>query len=247
MTKKWAGMESRSFENGDQAEVRSGNDVETFKTRERVSSALDATMNRALESQWQRAIGAVASKRKHAPHASADEIAKLIVRDFRRDLTAIGATSGLVSFVPGPTALVRVSGFTAETAFLLERSVLMVLAVAHAYDRDLSEVEDRRNMVMQVLGSWVGLNRGVSRVSAAAAEGLGKRAVTKIPMKAVHAVNRAFDKRILVKWATKSGAVRLGSVVPAGTGVVFGGAGNNVMARGLGRVAIIEARPPTLT
>ncbi|MDT0213929.1 hypothetical protein Q9R29_08515 [Rothia sp. ARF10] len=122
--------------------------------------------------------------------------------------------------------------------------MFMVLAVSHAYGRDLSEVEERRAVVLRVLGSWVGLNESVGKAGAAAAEGLGRRAVTAIPMKAVHGVNGVFGKRVLVRWGTKSGAIRLGSVVPAGIGVVLGGVGSNVMARGLGRVAINEARPP---
>lgn len=59
-------------------------------------------------------------------------------------------------------------------------------------------------------------------------------------MAAVHAVNEAVGKRVIVKWATKSGASRLGSVLPFGIGAGLGAGGNYLMGRGLARAAVSE-------
>ena len=209
----------------------------------RLGASLDAALNWALDTQWQRAQHGVANKKRMAPTADGETIARAIVRDFIRDMTALGATSGGASAIPGPGTGVRLAaGVTVETAALLERSVYMTLAVAHAYGHDLSDVEVRRYAVIRVLAVWAGVTDGLLGFTTAVAQGLGTKIVKAIPKEAVFAVNRAVGRRVLVKWGTKSGAVRLGSVLPFGLGVAFGGAGNYAMAKGLGRAALAEFR-----
>lgn len=212
---------------------------------ERLAANLEATLNWALDTQWQRARKGVAAKRRLIPKANNEAIAKAIVRDFVRDLTALGATSGGVAAIPGPLTALRVAGgLTVESAALLERSVYMTLAVADAHGHDLTDIEVRRYAVMRVLAVWAGAADGLMGFTAAIAQGLGKKAVKAIPKNAVFAVNKAVGRRVLVKWGTKSGAVRLGSVVPFGIGVGLGGVGNYAMAKGLGQAALAEFRPP---
>jgi hypothetical protein len=118
----------------------------------------------------------------------------------------------------------------------------MTLAVAHAYGHDLSDVEIRKYAIFRVLGLWAGAAEGMMSFSSLIASGLGKKATKAIPMTVVHAINNAAGKRVLVKWATRGGVIRLGSALPFGIGAVLGGGGNYAMARGLGRVAIEEFR-----
>lgn len=236
----------RKFDKGGVVHVASTSVVRANvgEMSERIGAGLESALNTALDTQWNRAMDGVAAKRRLAPNADANSVAQAVVRDFQRDVTAMGAASGAVSAVPGPMTGVRlVGGMTVESAVLLERSVYMTLAVAHAYGHDLSEIEARRHAVMRVLAVWAGAADGVAAFTTALAQGLGKRTVKAIPMKAVHAVNKAVGRRILVKWATKTGVVRLGSVVPFGLGIGLGGAGNYVMAKGLGKAALAEFRP----
>jgi len=206
--------------------------------RKRAADALETTLNKAVDVQWKRAQAGVASKRRRRPTDSADDIADRIIRDFVRDITAIGATSGGIAAVPGAGTTVRVTaGLTAESTLLLERATFMTLAVAHAYGHDLTDVHVRKYAVLRVLAVWAGAANGMLRFNAAVAQGLGKKAVRGIPAKGVFAINRAVGKRVLVKWGTKSGAVRLGSVVPFGFGFGLGAAGNFWMAKGLGKAA----------
>lgn len=197
----------------------------------------------AVDQQWTRAQARVAGEQRRRPDASAESIAASIVRDFRRDLTVIGAVSGGTAAIPGAGTAVRlVAGLSAEGVALLERSVLMTLAVAHAYGHDLTDVEIRKYALLRVLGVWAGATEGMAGFSSVAAAGLGTKATKAIPMSAVRAVNQAVGKRIVVKWATKSGVLRLGSLLPFGIGAGLGAGSNHLMARGLGAAAIAEFR-----
>ncbi len=200
-----------------------------------------AAFNAAVEQQWKRAQGRVASEKRRRPDADAEEIAASIVRDFRRDLTVIGGVSGGVAAIPGAGTAARVvAGLSAEGLVLLERSILMTLAVAHAHGHDLTDMEMRKYALLRVLGVWAGATEGMASFSSLVATGLGTKATKAIPMPAIHAINKAVGKRVVVKWSTKSGALRLGSLLPFGIGAGLGAGGNHVMARGLGKAAIAE-------
>lgn len=123
---------------------------------------------------------------------------------------------------------------------MLERSALMTLAVAHAYGHDLTDMEIRKYALLRVLGVWAGATEGMVGFSSLVATGLGTKATKAIPMSAVHAINKAVGKRVVVKWATKSGVLRLGSLLPFGIGAGLGAGSNHLMARGLGKAAIAE-------
>jgi len=207
-----------------------------------VTDALAETFNAAVAQQWKRVQVRIANERRRHPRAEPSAIAERIVRDFRRDVTAIGVAAGGTAAIPGPGTGPRIAGLGAEGVALLERSVFMTLAVAHAYGHDLSDVEVRKYAIFRVLGLWAGAAEGMMSFSSLVAAGLGKKATKAIPMTAVHAINKAVGKRVLVKWATTGGVLRLGSVLPFGISAGFGGTGNYVMARGLGRVAIEEFR-----
>ncbi|WP_298991829.1 hypothetical protein [uncultured Pseudokineococcus sp.] len=210
---------------------------------EKAAESLMAVFDAAVDQQWRRAQGRVESERRRHPDATAQEVAASVVRDFRRDLTVIGGLSGALAAVPGPGTAVRlVGGLSAEGLMLLERSVLMALAVAAAYGHDLADVEIRKYALLRVLGAWAGAAEGMASFSSVVAAGLGTKATKAVPMSAVHAINRAVGKRVVVKWATKSGTLRLGSALPFGIGAGLGAGGNHLMARGLGKVAIAEFR-----
>src|SRR4051794_33928289 len=113
--------------------------------RKRVGDALEVALNRAIDAQWTRAKKGVASQRRRRPGASSDEIAKRIVRDFVRDVAAMGGASGAVATLPGPGTGARIAaGLTVETAVLLERATYMALAVALTYGHDLDDMHMRK-------------------------------------------------------------------------------------------------------
>jgi hypothetical protein len=216
----------------------------------RLVDGLIASFDSAIDAQWARARRAVDSRRLRAQNADAagradvDDIVRGIVRDFVRDMTAIGGAAGATASIPGPGTAVRVvGGVTAETVVILERAIFMILAVAHAYGLDLADIQVRRYAILKVLGAWAGVADGMSRFAVVVGQGLGEKATKAIPMATVHAVNRYLRRRVFVKWATKTGVVRLGSVLPFGIGVGLGATGNYVMAKGLARVAVNQFRP----
>lgn len=211
---------------------------------------LDGVLNRSLEVQWRRASDYVAGHRRRDMTANPEQIARRLVHEFVRDVTVMGAAGGAVAAVGGGgtgAMVTRTAVRFAETSALLERAAFMIMGVAEAYGHDLQDLEIRRASVMAVLGGWAGMSHATTGVAGNVSAGLGKRATEAIPMSAVHAVNKAAHKQILFKWADRVGTIRLGTVLPRGFGVAFGGAANYIIARGLGAVAIREFGPPPPT
>lgn len=206
--------------------------------------SLDRILNSALETQWNRATVSVSGHRRRSPDATAEEIAQRIVDEFTRDVTLIGTLGGAVAAVPGPGTVAKLTGGTVvETGALLERASYMILGVAEAYGYDLDDVEVRRFAVLRVLGAWVGAAQGATTIAGTLGAGLGKNATKAIPMTAIRAFNNKVGKQILFKWASRTGTIRLGSVIPFGIGAGIGGTSNYFMAKALGRAAINECKP----
>lgn len=209
-----------------------------------IVGALETVLNRALETQWTRASASVGGHQRRAPGASSSEIAQRIVDEFVRDVAVIGAAGGAVAAVPGPGTVLKLTGGTVvETTLMLERATYMILGVAEAYGHDLEDVEVRRFAILRVLGAWAGVSQGATSVAGTMGAGLGKKATKAIPMSAIHAFNRAAGKPVLFKWATRTGAIRLGSILPFGFGAGIGGASNYLLGRAVARVAISEFSP----
>ncbi len=218
-----------------------GEDNATGKTPARV---LENVLDNALEKQWRRASVSVDGHRRRSPDATPDEIAQRLVNEFVRDVSVIGAAGGAVAAVPGPgTAVKLIGGTVVETGALLERATYMIMGVAEAYGLGLDELEVRRYAVLRVLGAWAGISQGATELAGTLGAGLGKRATEAIPMTAIHAFNKAMRKQVVFKWASRTGAVRLGSALPFGIGAGIGGASNYFIGKSLGRVAIRECRP----
>lgn len=206
---------------------------------------LDAVFTRSLEVQWRRASDHVAGQRRRNPAATPEQVAKRIVNEFIRDVTALGAAGGAVAAVGGSggAAVKRTAVRFMNTSALLERAAFMILGVAEAYGHDLSDIEARQASVLAVLGGWAGFSHASTGVAGTMSAGLGKRATKAIPMSAIRRVNSAVRKEILFKWADRAGTIQLGAVLPRGFGIAFGGAANYLIARGLGALALREFAP----
>lgn len=218
-----------------------GEDSRVGKSPTRV---LASVLDSALETQWKRASISVDGHRRRTPNATPEEIAQRIVAEFVRDVSVIGAAGGAVAALPGPaTAVKLIGGRVLETGALMERAAFMIMGVAEAYGLRLDEIEIRRYAVLRVVGAWIGVTQGATRLAGTLGAGLGKKATEAIPMSAIHAFNKAMRKQILFKWVSRAGAIRLGSALPFGIGAGIGGASNYFIGNVLGRTAIAECRP----
>lgn len=213
-----------------------------------LTRALDGILNRSLEAQWRRASSHVAGHRRRDATATPEQVAQRIVNQFVRDVSVMGAAGGAVAAVgrggSGSAVVKRSAVRVVETGALLERAACMILGVAEAYGHDLDDIEVRRASILTVLGAWAGVSHASTGVAGTVSAGLGKRATEAIPMSAIHRVNGAVRKQILFKWSERVGTIRLGTVLPRGFGIAFGGAANYFIGRGLGAVAVREFGPP---
>jgi hypothetical protein len=217
------------------------------KVRGHLPSPGDAPVDLTLTATWRRAKKIVAETRRRHPTADDDAVVDMIVRTFERDVTAMGAVAGVAAASPGKYAQARkVGGHLIGSAVLFQRAALMILAVAHAYGHDLSEVEQRRGAVSSILSLYITGSEGASKVADAAAAGMAEKAVRKLPNKGISAVNqKVFNRQVVIKRpGTVPGKIPLTSVAHGGLGLFFGGAKNYVIGSALAALTVREFRPP---
>lgn len=205
------------------------------------ANMLTVMFDKALQFEYQRAVTLVEGIRRRHPDWSDKQVAKAIADTFARDMSLAGAAAGGIAAIPVGGLAVRIGvGLTAETAYMVDRTANMILAVGECYGHDQSDFELRKFTLLRVLAIWSGASEASAMVAGGVGAALGKKTVAGIPMKSVYAINRAFGGRILVKWGTKTGVIRLGSVIPFGIGAAIGAGANYGMAKGLSKVAIKE-------
>lgn len=207
------------------------------------ANALLAAFSKALEYEYDKSVAYVARLRERHPDWSDAEVADAVGAAFVRDMALAGSAAGGLAAFPGAGQIARmVVGITAETAYIIDRTASMILSIGIVYGHDLADFEMRRFTLLHVLGRWAGVADATGVLAKALGASLGKKATKAIPMSTIHAVNRALGGRIIVKWATKTGVVRLGSVIPFGIGAVIGGGGNYVLARGLVKATVADLK-----
>jgi hypothetical protein len=177
---------------------------------------------------------AVEVERLRHPDAPPRDIARLLVYQ-RSKLSALaGAVSALPGAFPGVGTATEIGASLADAAALVYAQVVLVLAVAAAFDHDLSAHDDRAADVRVVLA----LDAGVAK--------FGKRGVELEDGKLLDPNDRSLSEDLsrelgaMVVQRTTHRRVRtlLGREIPFGVGVAFGASVNFKAMRHTGRTAL---------
>lgn len=175
--------------------------------------------------------------RTKRPNADASELADAIIRRYRKELGATGAASGASSAVPGIGTAAGTAASGADTTWLMTRLSEMILSIASVYGHTADSVEERRAWVLAVLALATGASTSLSNLPGTLGAKGGVKLVKSIPMPVIHRINKALGGRIIVKWTTRTGAVRLGTLAPFGVGAAVGSGINIALVRAVGNRA----------
>jgi UPF0271 protein len=86
------------------------------------------------------------------PSLGPDQLAKLLIRDTRRRVSATAAASGATAIVPGLGTIVALGTATSQSLYALEQETELVLAIAMIHGRELAESDERLLEALVVVG-----------------------------------------------------------------------------------------------
>lgn len=211
--------------------------METQAIVQNTKQAIATQVDKAVEARWEPAQRNAEDYRKRYPHLTADELAQRLARKIEMELATLGVATGGAAAAPGVGGGLVLLTSGADTAAVTWRLVDLILTTAALYGHTNSDVDERKLWIIAVLGLSMGGQRLAADVARVVGAKGGAKMVKAIPMPVIYAINRRIGGQVFVKWGTKRGVVRLGTVVPFGLGAGLGGGFNYAHTRAIGRAA----------
>lgn len=205
-----------------------------MKTSNPLSQALIPAIDKIVEVRYEPARLAVEKLQRAHPDATPAQIGDIIIRRARTELGTTGAAAGGLASVPGVGTGAAISASAADVTWTISRIAEMVLALGIAYGHTAAEIEERRAWVLAVLATASGAAAGLNGVAADLGKKGGVKIVKSIPMSQIVRLNRMLGGRVVVKWGTIQGSIRLGTIIPLGVGAAIGGGGNMFLVNRVG-------------
>jgi hypothetical protein len=192
----------------------------------------------AIDEMVRRRAGAIKSTvevvRLQHPGATPEEVARILVYQRSRLAAIAGGVSALPGAIPGVGTATEIGASLADVALLVYTQVGLIMAVAAAYDHDLSAYDDRAADVRIVLA----LDTGVARFGKRGAElADGTRLDPRDSALSVD-VNRSVGELVVRRTARSRARMVLGREIPFGIGVAIGVGANFRIMRHTGRTAL---------
>lgn len=199
---------------------------------------LDALVGQAQHLQAPAVAKYVNHLRQEHPYESPAQIIARLEQRFLMAVTGSGGAVGAAAAFPGVGTVVSLASLGAETAFFIEASALLSLAIADVHGIPIDDRERRKALVLTVALGESGL--AVVRDSLGAKSGgtMGRALGGVIPAPVMRTLNQRLVKRYLRKYTLQKLPLAAGKLLPAGLGAIIGGVGN----RTLGKIIINNSR-----
>lgn len=194
-------------------------------------------VDKLVDSRYDAARAAVARLSADQPGWDPPRQADALIAECRRELAAVGAAAGGAAAVPGVGMVAAATASSADVAWTVTRlgELIMAIGIAHGYTSEA--IETRRAWVLSVLSMATGASKGLRGLAQQVGSHGGARVVDAIPPSLLDRVNGTVGARVLVKWGTQQGVIRLGRLVPFGIGALIGGVGNAALVQVVGHQA----------
>lgn len=204
------------------------------------------TIDRVIENRYGPATDLVHGFQRELGTHDPEPVVDRIVRKYLRELATVGAVSGGTAAMPGAGTASAAAISSVDLAFSVGKLCEMVLAIGVAYGHDMDSIDRRRAFVLSVLAAGNGAAAGIDTAAGRLGAAGGARVLAKIPEEALGNVNAILGTRLVTKFATEQGLIRLGRLVPFGIGAAVGGAGNALLVRSVaGAARLFFAEPGT--
>lgn len=194
-------------------------------------------LDRVLAIQRPLVVAHIRSIRLRNPHATPDQLVRILERRYLAAVTSGGAAVGATAVVPGIGTGVTLALSGLETVGFLESTALFAQSLAEVHGIAVNNPDRARALVMTLMLGKEGVDLIGQLTKQAIGNGIGRPAywgelVTKsLPRAAIGPVVDQLKTRFVKHFAAMGGASFLGKAMPFGIGAAIGGAGNNLLGR----------------
>lgn len=202
-------------------------------------------LDRVLGVQRPLVLAHIRSIRLRNPHATPDQIVRILERRYLAAVTAGGAAVGATAVVPGIGTGITLALSGAETVGFVESTALFAQSVAEVHGIAVENPDRARALVMTLMLG----KEGVDLVGQLAKQAMGKgtsrsaywgEMVTKsLPRAAMGPIADRLKTMFIKQFAAIGGGSFLGKAMPFGIGAAVGGTGNHLLGR---RVLVTSRR-----
>ncbi|MCL2532959.1 MAG: hypothetical protein FWE39_02235 [Nocardiaceae bacterium] len=198
----------------------------------RIESMIVSVLDNASRLQGPAVTRYVERVRRAHPDDTPAQIVERMEKMFLTAVTSSGSAAGATAAVPAVGTAASIAAVGAETAFFIEASALLTLAVASVHGISPHDHQQRRALVLAVALGESGMEI-VERATGLTATNWARLVTGRIPPGTMRAMNSSLMRKFVTKYAAKRSALILGKLIPAGVGAVIGGAGNRAIGRGV--------------
>ncbi|GAB3616701.1 hypothetical protein GCM10027416_12580 [Okibacterium endophyticum] len=201
-------------------------------------------VDRVLAVQRPVVVAHVRAIRRRHPHATPEQLVRILERHYLTAITSGGAAVGATAMVPAVGTGIALTLSGVETLGFLETTALFAQSVTEVHGISLDDPVRARALVMtmmlgragtELLGQLTGQIAGQAPVRSAY---WGEVITSSMPQFVMGPVADELKKRFVKKFALNQGTSFIGKVIPFGIGAAIGGIGNHLA----GRQVVLSAR-----
>lgn len=199
--------------------------------------ALARALDRALAVQRPVVLAHIRSVRLRHPHATPDQVVRMLERRYLLAITGGGAAVGATAVIPAISTPATLALSGVETVGFLESTALFAQSVAEVHGIPVENPDRARVLVMSLMLGREGAELLGQLTRQTVGRGGGRPAfwgevVTRtLPKGAVRPVLDGLQRSFVKHFAKIGGGSFVGKALPFGIGAAVGGAGNHILGR----------------
>jgi len=189
----------------------------------------------AMSAQRPAVLAHIRSIRRQYPHATPDQVVRILERRFLNSVTLTGAGSGAATLIPGVGTVVGLTVIGVETVAFFEMTALFAQSVAEIHGIVVDDEERAHNLVMALMLGGPGKDLVQQFIGQATGVGpdrtqyWGESITAGMPKALVTVLNKRLRDELVKRLTVQQGGSMAGRLVPFGIGAVIGGAGNRII------------------
>lgn len=172
------------------------------------------------------------------PGRSPEDLARILIGETRRRVSATGAVSGATAILPGLGTIVALGTLTGQGLYALEQEAELVLAIAILFGHELADSDDRLLEALVVVGIAGGAVKLRDNVLVAGGKRLSVAAFRRLPASFATRTGGHVLGPIIARVAGTRAAASAVRLAPLAVGLVAGAGFDWVAVTTLGRAAI---------